>query len=152
MLRSLARKHPKKWEFVISQVEFAYNNSINHSKYKPTFDVVYGKKKKKKNPNQVLDLLPLSNVVRVRMGAEEFAGHIKVVHEQIREQLKLSSQAYKSKVDAHRICLEFKEGDLVKVFFFFFFETWLKFICKKKDFELVLMKSSSKGSLVHAKN
>ena len=74
------------------------------------------KKKKKKNPNQVLDLLPLSNVVRVRMGAEEFAGHIKVVHEQIREQLKLSSQAYKSKVDAHRICLEFKEGDLVKVY------------------------------------
>lgn len=90
MLRSLARKHPKKWEFVISQAEFAYNNSINHSKYKPPFDVVYGKTKK--NPNQVLDFLPLSNVVRVRMEAEEFAGHIKVVHEQV--WLKLLSQAY----------------------------------------------------------
>lgn len=30
--------------------------------------------------------------------------------------MKLSSQAYKSKVDAHRRSLEFREGDLVKVY------------------------------------
>ena len=70
------------------------------------------------------------------MGAEEFAGHIKVVHEQIREQLKLSSQAYKSKVDAHRICLEFKEGDLVKVFFFFFFWNLVKVYLQKERFRV----------------
>ena len=104
-------EHPKKWEFVISQAEFAYNSSISRLTKKPPFEVVYGK-----NPNHVLDLLPLSNQVRVSMEAEEFVEHIQAIHEQVREQLKLSSQVYKSKADTHRRSLEFKEGDLVMVY------------------------------------
>ena len=50
------------------------------------------------------------------MEAEEFVEHIQAIHEQVREQLKLSSQVYKSKADTHRRSLEFKEGDLVMVY------------------------------------
>lgn len=75
----------------------AYNNSISYSRKKPPFEVVYGR-----NPNHVLNLLPLSNQVRVSMEIEEFAKHIQAIHEQVQEKLNLSSQAYKSKVNAHR--------------------------------------------------
>ena len=105
------REHPKKWEFVISQAEIAYKSSISRSKKKPSFEVVYSR-----NPNHVLDLLPLSNQVRVSMKANKFVEHVKAIHEQVREQLKLFSQAYKSKADTHKRSLEFKEGDLVMVY------------------------------------
>ena len=105
------REHPKKWEFVISQAEIAYKSSISRSTKKPPFEVVYGR-----NPNHVLDLLPLSNQVRVSMKANKFVEHIKAIHEQVREQLKLFSQAYKSKADTYKRSLEFKEGDLAMVY------------------------------------
>uniref|UniRef100_A0A2N9HAC1 RNA-directed DNA polymerase n=1 Tax=Fagus sylvatica TaxID=28930 RepID=A0A2N9HAC1_FAGSY len=111
LLRSLVGEQPKRWDFVISQAEFAYNSSVNRSTKKPPFEVVYGR-----NMNHVLDLLPLSNQARVSMEAEEFAEHIKAIHEQVREQLRQSSQVYKAKADTHRRCLEFKEGDLVMVY------------------------------------
>jgi hypothetical protein len=78
--RSLVGEQPKRWDFVISQAEFAYNSSVNRSTKKPPFEVVYGR-----NMNHVLDLLPLSNQARVSMEAEEFAEHIKAIHEQVQE-------------------------------------------------------------------
>lgn len=78
LLRSLVGEHPRKWDFVIPQAEFAYNSSVNRSTKKSPFEVVYGN-----NPSHVLDLLPLPNQARVSMEAEEFAEHIKEAHEQV---------------------------------------------------------------------
>ena len=111
MLRSLIGEHPKQWDRIISQAEFAYNSSINRSTKKTPFEAVYGK-----NPNHVIDLLPFSNQVRVSMDAKEFAAHVKMVHDQVQEKLKQSSQVYKSNADVRRRNLEFKEGDLVMVY------------------------------------
>lgn len=63
-----------------------------------------------------MDLLPLSTQVRVSLEAEEFAAHIKNIHDQVRERLKETSKYYKAKADAHRRNKEFEEGDLVKVY------------------------------------
>jgi hypothetical protein len=81
-LRSLIGEHWKKWKFVISQVEFAYNNSTTRSTKKSPFEVVYGR-----SPNHVLDLLPFPNQARVSMEAEEFSQHQKAVYQQVRQQL-----------------------------------------------------------------
>lgn len=50
------------------------------------------------------------------MDTEEFAAHVKMVHEQAQEKLKQSSQVYKSNADVRMKNLEFKEGDLVMVY------------------------------------
>lgn len=101
---------------------------------KPPFEVVNGR-----SPHHVLDLIPLSNQEKMSMEAEEFAAHIKKIHGEVREPLKHSSQVYKSNADAHRGNSEFKDGGLVMVYF-----------CIKKDFLLVYITKSSKGSLVCA--
>jgi hypothetical protein len=111
LLRSLVGDNPKRWEFIIPQAEFAYNSSFNRSTKKSPFEVIYGRK-----PHQVMDLLPLSTQVRVSMDAEEFAAHIKDIHDQVRERLKETSKYYKAKADAHRRNKEFEEGDLVMVY------------------------------------
>ncbi|GFZ17078.1 hypothetical protein Acr_26g0003480 [Actinidia rufa] len=50
------------------------------------------------------------------MDAKEFGAHVKMVHDQVEEKLKQSSQVYKSNADVRRRNLEFKEGDLVVVY------------------------------------
>ena len=73
--------------------------------------MIYGRK-----PHQVLDIFPLNNQFRVSMDAEEFAAHIKGIHDQVREHLKKVSKHSKSKADAHRRSKEFEEDDLVMVY------------------------------------
>lgn len=133
LLRNLVGEQPKKWGFVISQAEFAYNSSVNCSTRKPPFEVIYGR-----NLNHVLDLFPLSNQARVSMKAEEFATHINAVHEQVQEQLKQSSQAA-----SPRLIHKEEVWSSKKVI-------WLWLICKKNDFQRVLITSSSKWRLFHA--
>lgn len=50
------------------------------------------------------------------MEAEELASHIRYIHNQVGDQLRQISQAYKSKANARRREKEYKEGDLVMVY------------------------------------
>ena len=102
-MRSLVGGNPKRWEFIIPQAEFAYNH-------------------------QVLNLLPLNNQVRVSMDAEEFAAHIKGIHDQVREHLEEVSKHYKFKAHTEGV------KSLKKVIL-----SW--FIFGRKDFQLVLITS-----------
>lgn len=43
LLRSLVGEHPRLWDTVLPQAEFAYNNSKNRSTGKSPFEVVYGR-------------------------------------------------------------------------------------------------------------
>lgn len=78
LLPSLEGEHLKQWDRIIAQAEFAYNSSVNRSTGKTPFQVVYGG-----NPKQVVDLLPWSNQAKVSMEAEEFAAHLKLVHDRV---------------------------------------------------------------------
>jgi hypothetical protein len=42
ILRSLVHENPKQWDKMLSQVEFAYNDSPNRSKGMSPFQIVYG--------------------------------------------------------------------------------------------------------------
>ncbi|KAF7145517.1 hypothetical protein RHSIM_Rhsim04G0101400 [Rhododendron simsii] len=68
------------------------------------------------NAAWVMDLLPMSNQLRVNMDAEEFAAHIIFMNKFKIECLKEASMYYKTKPDAHRRNKEFEEGELVMVY------------------------------------
>jgi hypothetical protein len=42
LLRILVTEHHKSWDNILSQVEFAYNDSVNRSTGQSPFQVVYG--------------------------------------------------------------------------------------------------------------
>ena len=42
LLRSLTTKHPKQWDQVLTQAEYAYNDSPNRTTRQSLFHIVYG--------------------------------------------------------------------------------------------------------------
>jgi len=60
-----------------------------------------------------LDLIPIPTESRVSFEAETRAKEMKKLHEQIRNQIEKTNEAYKAKANKHRKSLEFKLGDLV---------------------------------------
>uniref|UniRef100_A0A6V7QV19 Integrase catalytic domain-containing protein n=1 Tax=Ananas comosus var. bracteatus TaxID=296719 RepID=A0A6V7QV19_ANACO len=83
MLRCLVGNYAKSWDAIISQAEFAYNNSVNRTIKKTPFEAAYGLK-----PQHVLDLVPLPLGARVSDDGEAFADHIRRVHEEVKAALK----------------------------------------------------------------
>ncbi|OMO60008.1 hypothetical protein CCACVL1_24467 [Corchorus capsularis] len=104
LLRCLVRNNPKTWDSVIPQVEFAYNNLVNRSIKKTPFEAAYELK-----PQHVLDLVPLPQEARVSDKGEEFADHIRKVHEEVKAVLKESNAAYSSEANKHRRQQDFEE-------------------------------------------
>ena len=51
LLRWLTREHGEKWDTILPQAEFSYNDTINRSTGKSPFQIVYGL-----NPRGVLEL------------------------------------------------------------------------------------------------
>ena len=90
--------------------------------------MIYGRK-----PHQVLDIFPLNNQFRVSMDAEEFAAHIKGIHDQFREHLKEFSKHIEGVQSLKKVI-----------------SSW--FLFGRKDFQLVLITSSKKGSLKHVES
>lgn len=54
LLQSLIGDHPKQWDLVLPQGEFAFNRSQNRTTGKCSFEIVFGRK-----PATSLDLVPL---------------------------------------------------------------------------------------------
>ena len=71
MLRCLVGNLVKSWDFVIPQVEFSCNNSVNRTIKKTPFEAIYGLK-----PQYVLNLVPLPLEARVSDDGLAFAEHI----------------------------------------------------------------------------
>ena len=43
LLRSLVTEHHSSWDNILTQAEFAYNDSVNRSTGKIPFEIVYGR-------------------------------------------------------------------------------------------------------------
>ena len=84
--------------------EFAYNNSLNRSTGRSPFEVVTGIR-----PRLLIDLSPLPTDTRPSQEAEQFAWHMKDVHDEVRQQIAKSNDTYKQHMDTQRRHVEFNE-------------------------------------------
>ena len=94
----------------LSRAEFAYNNSVNRSTGKSPFEIVTGYK-----PNQPIDLIPLPIHARVSEFAESFAQHVRDLHKEISQKIKLSNENYQNLANSRKRAKEFTEGDFVMI-------------------------------------
>ncbi|KAD7117017.1 hypothetical protein E3N88_04285 [Mikania micrantha] len=108
LLRSLVGSHPKQWDEVLPQAEFAYNRSAHRSTGMSPFMIVYGR-----NPFTPLDLTPLPSVEHFSVEGEERAEQIKSMHKRVKEQIEKNNIVYQRRANMHRKKVTFQEGDLV---------------------------------------
>jgi hypothetical protein len=82
LLRSLVIEHHSKWDNILPQVEFSYNDSINRSTGQSLFQIVYGTQ-----PRGVSELRD-SEWDEIRSAsAEYFVEAMKELHSQVKERL-----------------------------------------------------------------
>ena len=71
LIRCISGEKPKQWDLALSQVEFAYNNSVNKSTSKSPFAIIYYVP-----PKHALDLVPLLELPGVSQAVENMANRI----------------------------------------------------------------------------
>eukprot|EP00268_Persea_americana_P063957 TRINITY_DN8359_c0_g3_i3.p1 TRINITY_DN8359_c0_g3~~TRINITY_DN8359_c0_g3_i3.p1 ORF type:complete len:170 (+),score=27.95 TRINITY_DN8359_c0_g3_i3:149-658(+) len=81
LLPCLAGDNIAAWDLILPMAEFAYNNSIKRSTGRSPFEVVIGIQ-----PRLPIDLSPLPADARPSQEAEQFARHMKDVHDEVRQQ------------------------------------------------------------------
>ena len=82
LLRSLTAEHPKQWDQVLAQAEYAYNDSPNRSIGQSPFHIVYGM-----HPRGVSKLRNLGKEEMRSAEGEDFASEMQAIHEQVKHQL-----------------------------------------------------------------
>ena len=82
MLRSLIGKSPNQWDSVLSQAEFAYNDSPNKITLMSPFQILYGM-----HPRGVCGLHDLGQLEKMSVDGEEFVVRIGELQEQVKEML-----------------------------------------------------------------
>ncbi|GJU02791.1 RNA-directed DNA polymerase [Tanacetum coccineum] len=108
LLRSLIGDNVKQWDLIFPQAAFAYNRSVNHTTYKSSFEVVYGR-----NPITPLDLVPVPEVWRFSEEGADQSEQIKELHRSVQEQIIRHNKQYKEHADKRRKQVLYREGDLV---------------------------------------
>lgn len=108
MIRCLVGDHPKQWDTVLAQEEFAYNAMVNRSTGRAPFDIVYSKP-----PNFTMDLVYLPHL-RNKTEAD-FADQVVQTHREVTRNLEEANARYKLTADKHRRPKSFSVGDLVMV-------------------------------------
>ena len=109
-MRSLVVDHPKQWDQLLAQVEYAYNDSPNRSTCKSPFQIVYGM-----HPRGVHELHDLGSAKKRSVDGEEFVDVIHEMHEEVKQKLQSSNLKYKAIADLKRREVNFEEGELVMV-------------------------------------
>ncbi|GJT18787.1 RNA-directed DNA polymerase [Tanacetum coccineum] len=97
LLRILNGDNAKQWDLILSQAEFSYNRSVNHTTGKSPFEVVYGW-----NPITTLDLVPVPEVGQFSEEGADQSKQIKELHRSVQEQIIRHNKQYKEHADKHR--------------------------------------------------
>ncbi|PKU87669.1 hypothetical protein MA16_Dca009841 [Dendrobium catenatum] len=108
MLRCIVQEHPKLWDEILGQAEFAYNSMTNRSSGRSPFSIVYTKQ-----PNHTIDVVVLPKCSS--KPATSFVNQFSSMLQEVRVKLLESNNKYKLKVDVHRQEKIFKPVDLVMV-------------------------------------
>ena len=80
LLRSLVTEHHSSWDNILSQVKFAYNDSVNRSTGQSPFQIVYGIQ-----PRGIFELRDSEQNATRSASAEDFAKAMKELHSQVKE-------------------------------------------------------------------
>ena len=102
-------RQPKGWEMILPQEKNSYN-FVNRSTGKSPFWIVYGSSPKNTFELRYLDKGEISNAK-----VEDFAKHLKNIHEEVRKHITKMNKQYKVKADVKRSYKEFHIGDEVMV-------------------------------------
>jgi hypothetical protein len=108
ILRCLVSEHPKQWDQVLAQVEFAYNDSPNRSTGLSPFHILYGM-----HPRGIYELRNLGKQEIRSVDGEDFAVSMQELQDRVKQQLQDNNNKYKQKADLKRRQLDFEVGDLV---------------------------------------
>jgi hypothetical protein len=73
-------EHHNSWDNVLPQAEFAYNDSVNRSKGKIPFKIVYGR-----HPRGVSELRDSEQIITKSTSAEEFTEAMQELHNKVKE-------------------------------------------------------------------
>jgi uncharacterized FlaG/YvyC family protein len=94
LLQSFVSKNLKQWDLILTQVEFAYDNSINQARGKCPFEVAYITR-----PHSPLDLTSSSDKHQFKADAESRAEEIKKLHEHVQRYIIKQNLRYKTNRD-----------------------------------------------------
>ena len=111
LLRFLVGDKPKGWNLILQQGEFAYNNYVNRSTSRSSFQIVYGS-----SPRTALELRKMEQGERTSVEAEEFTEHVKNLHEEVHAHISKMNLQYKTREYQKRGHKELQVGDLVMVY------------------------------------
>ena len=90
LLSYLVGDKPKGWDLILPQVEFSYNNFLNRSIGRSPFQIVYGS-----SPRTPPKLRNMEQAESTSVEAEEFAEHIKHLHQEVHAHITKMNQQYK---------------------------------------------------------
>jgi hypothetical protein len=90
ILKSLVGEHPKQWDQVLAQEEFAYNDSPNRSIGLSPFQILYGM-----HPRGIYELRNLGKQEMRSVDGEDFAISMQELQERVKQQLQESNNKYK---------------------------------------------------------
>jgi hypothetical protein len=82
LLRSLVAEHHSQWDQILSQVEFAFNDSPNRSIGQNPFQIMYGMQ-----PRGLFELRDLEQNEFMSAGVEDFAVEMHEIHSEIKYRL-----------------------------------------------------------------
>ncbi|GJT66612.1 RNA-directed DNA polymerase [Tanacetum coccineum] len=105
LLRGLIGDNAKQWDLILSQVEFAYNRSVNRTTGKSPFEVVYGR-----NMITPLDLVHVPEMGQFSEEGADQSEQIKELHRSVQEQIIRHNKPYKEHADK-RISVLKSRGD-----------------------------------------
>ena len=108
LLRATLRNNPRKWEDLLSVVEFSYNRSRHSATKLSPFEVVYGL-----NPITPLDFTPRPLKDGEHITAANRAASIIELHERTRAQLQRRAAQLAEQRNKGRRDISFEPGDLV---------------------------------------
>ncbi|KAK0580907.1 hypothetical protein LWI29_007643 [Acer saccharum] len=97
LLRCLIEDHMTSWDLILSQAEFAYNNSVNCTTGSSPFQLVYGR-----DPRTPLDTISLPLPQRTSEAGIDFAVHMMSVHEKVRKKISLQIEVYAQRANLRR--------------------------------------------------
>ena len=110
LLSFLTKEYGQTWDLIISQEDYAYNDTRNMTTSKSHFEIVYGM-----NLMGICELMNLGDMDHRCGQAEDFFQTMKEIQEQVKDTIQSNSQKLKAKVDEKRKDVHFSIGDYVKV-------------------------------------
>ncbi|GKA95914.1 putative CCCH-type zinc finger family protein [Tanacetum coccineum] len=94
LIRCLVEDKPKQWDLVLSFAEFTFKNSKNRTTQRSPIEIVYGL-----SPYIVTDLIPIPNLRKANVKVDEFAEHIKNIHEEVKLQVEAHNARLRVRVN-----------------------------------------------------